>query len=729
MSIFNYFNHLNLSQGQETALAKLESFLTSHEQVFMLKGYAGSGKTTILKGLVEYLGSTKQNLALMAPTGRAAKVIRERTGQEAFTVHKTIYSYEDLEDVNEGNSFFYYYKLRSDADVAGKIFIVDEASMLSDTKSEGEFFRFGTGFLLSDLISYTRVCEPNVNSKIIFVGDPCQLPPVNDNSSKAFEADYLKNKFNLTSVETEMKEVQRQGIESGILKAAANIRKSVTAGLFNSFNIKENEIDIFNPSYEIFLQKWETTPSPKVIIAYKNKTCLDLNLQIRNKLFGNPNSPIQKSDIVIMGGNNYAKGIFNGEFAVVNSVSESTISRTIPLRGKDPVTLTWRDVELVFPDTDSSNKIIKCKMIENFLYGDNYLTPEETQALYVDFTMRNKQLKPDTKEFKEAIIKDDYFNCIKLKYGYAVTCHKAQGGEWDNVFTIWDYDNREDFDCLIDKQISTGKQNASFYRWAYTAVTRASKTLYALNPPSFNSYSSMAFIDCEVQNSLNQLTGTQIQSEVISLDQELLNQLTEFKLVDENVLLQDHFIKVRHAARKQFIEVDKWEKINYEIRYTFKRENEIAVFKTHINGKNEFKNPIIPMLNLSPNSSFNDALSEILKSLPNVSIVRNTPEVVLSKIEFDCDIEEEYPFLKNLFDDLNYLFKDSGVIIESLEHQSYKERYTFTSNNEQAVIDFEYKKNGSFGRIVPLLKKCNSQKLLLQIQNKIELIKKEEYVS
>jgi len=141
MSIFNHFKNLNLSQGQETALTKLEAFLASPVQVFMLKGYAGSGKTTILKGLVEYLNAVEKDFALMAPTGRAAKVIREITGQEAVTIHKSIYSYEDMVEIEEGDSFYYYYKIQNNVDVSGKILIVDDASMLSDAKSEGELFR------------------------------------------------------------------------------------------------------------------------------------------------------------------------------------------------------------------------------------------------------------------------------------------------------------------------------------------------------------------------------------------------------------------------------------------------------------------------------------------------------------------------------------------------------------------------------------------------------------
>lgn len=727
MSIFNHFKHLNLSPGQETALTKLEAFLDSPVQVFMLKGYAGSGKTTILKGLVEYLKAVEKDFALMAPTGRAAKVIREKTRQEAFTIHKCIYSCEDMVEIEEGDSFYYYYKIRNNVDVAGKIFIVDEASMLSDAKSEGEFFRFGSSHLLSDLISYTRVAHENVKSKIIFVGDPCQLPPVGDNSSKAFEAAYLNDKFTLSSAETEMKEVKRQGGESGILKAAAKIRKSISARFFNDFNLRSNGNDILNPSYETFLDTWQQAASPKIIIASKNKTCLDLNLQIRERRFGNADLPVKKSDIVIMGGNNYRKGVFNGEFAVINEVSDIVTQRTIALRGKNPVTLYWRNVELVFPDAESNNKIVKGKMLENFLYGDNYLKPEETQALYVDFTTRHKGLKPRTKEFKEAIMQDEYFNCLLMKYGYAVTCYKAQGGEWDNVFTIWDNDNAEGFDCFTDRQRRAGKTNRDFYRWAYTAITRASKTLYALNPPFFNSYSAMAFLDVTVVNALNELTGHQLQSEEISLDNEMLQQLSQFNLLEEPIQLQDHFIKVRHAVRKQYIKVIGWEKIGYEIRYSFMREQVRAVFKTFVNSKYEFRNAISPMPNLSPNIVFNNSIAEILNHLPNVSIKRNTAETIISQIEFDFELEEEFPFTRSLYDDLVLLFKERDIAIDDIEHQQYKERYTFKRNQELAVLDFEYKKNGFFGRVVPIQNHTNSQVLISDIQAVLLTFKQEEY--
>jgi len=239
----------------------------------------------------------------------------------------------------------------------------------------------------------------------------------------------------------------------------------------------------------------------------------------------------------------------------------------------------------------------------------------------------------------------------------------------------------------------------------------------------------MAFLEVKVLNALSELTGNQVQTEEISLDNEILQQFSVLKLLEQSVQLQDHFIKVRQAVRKQYIEIVGWEKIGYEIRYTFIREQEKAVFRTYINGQNEFRKPFASMPNLSPNSSFNIALTEILNHLPNVSIKRNTAETIISQIEFDFELEEEFPFTRSLFDDLVLLFKETDITIDGIEHQQYKERYTFKQNNETAVVDFEYKKNGFFGRVVPIQNMTNSHSLLTSIQNALQTFKKEEYAS
>jgi hypothetical protein len=372
--------------------------------------------------------------------------------------------------------------------------------------------------------------------------------------------------------------------------------------------------------------------------------------------------------------------------------------------------------------------VVKGMMLENFLYGANFLKPEEMQALYVDFTIRHKELKPKTKEFSEALMQDEYFNCLQMKYGYAVTCHKAQGGEWDNVFTVWDNDILEGFNCYSDTQRRAGKTNQDFYRWAYTAITRASKKLYALNPPFFNSYSHMTFLDATVSSALNDLKGIEVKAEEIQLDNEWIQKLEAFNLLEQPISIQDHFINSSLELEKKDAEIIAWQKLGYEIRYTVKRDQEKAVFKTYINAKNEFKNSFSSIPNLSLNSKFNNELSEIFNHLPSKSINRNTTTDILSKIEFDVEFEEKYPFTIDLFDDLEFVLKESAITIFAIQHLYYKERYTFKRNQDAAVLDFEYNKDGFFGRIVPIQNKTTNQSLLASIQTAVKKLK-EEYAS
>lgn len=720
MSILTHFKHLTLTSDQDNALRMLESFVNSNESLFMLKGYAGSGKTTILQGFVEYLGSIHQNYALMAPTGRAAKVLAEKTGKNASTIHRSIYSYSLLEDLesqdgdDESSSYVYYYKLANNI-TNDIIYIVDEASMISDNKSEGEFFRFGSGFLLTDLINFTHLGELNSRNKIIFVGDPCQLEPVGDATSRALDENYIEVKFGIKCKTAELKEVKRQNELSGILRMASKLRKSQSSGYFNDFDLTENGIDILNPAYETFLDTWQHTSGKKVIIAYKNKTCLDLNQRIRERLFGNGEIPLQKGDIVIMGANNYALGVFNGEFAVISGVDDILRVENVSIKKKvdkivetHVVTLKWRAVELVFPDAEEQGKIVKGQVLENFLYGDNYLHPDEMRALYVDFKIRHKDLKPRTEEFKLAIANDPYFRCLKIKYGYAVTCHKAQGGEWENVFTVWDYPST---------------RNKSFFRWAYTAVTRASKTLFAIDPPYFNSYSSMTVLDAAITGALKQLSGTDQQINDIEPDVLLMNQMDEFGLMEQPILIQDHFVGVRQTVRKYFIEISGWQKKNLEVFYTFEREGATAGFKTWINKESKFNGKFMKVPSLTNNETFAAEVEDLIRIIPNVILKRNTADTVLSKVEFDIDVEEQFPFTRNLFDDLKKQLEGTLIGISDINHFQYRERYTFIRNQENAVIDFEYNKNGFFGRVIPVINQTDSKRLLLDIFDKVNLLK------
>ncbi len=735
MNIVNHFQHINLTADQRIALEKLHSFLESDERVFVLQGYAGSGKTTLLKGFVEYLQSLEKKYQLMAPTGRAAKVINQKTGFEASTIHKGIYSFDELQEIeqtdDENNiSFLYQYKIRNNPEVHSSVLIVDEASMVSDIFAQAEFFRFGSGHLLRDLFTYARIEQPHTTSKVVFIGDPAQLPPIGMKFSPALSPDYLKDKYYLQASVVEMKEVKRQDTNNGILHAATKIRQCLTSGFFTDFDLRENQRDIFNPAYHKYLETYKAKEKEKVIICYKNKTAQDLNAQIRKDKFID-DLPIQISDTVMIGGNNYLLGIMNGEFAVVAETSPSVVNRTVIFKTKggntQSVRLTWRSVTLVLPDENNQPKTIRGHILENYLYGDSYLKPEEQRALYIDFKNRHPKLKKGTEEFKDAIAKDPYFNCILLKYGYAVTCHKAQGGEWPSAFVFWDIGTHNNFNFYESEHNRSGKTNSEFYRWAYTAVTRASKQLFCINPPCFSSFSGMTFVDANVQKAFNELTGQTAAAVEIDIN-EVLPDLEKHSLADAPLTIQDHFIYRWYHLRKHYIDIVGWHRVGYEIRYQFKREDKTAGIKYSVNGKNQFNKTFLQKLpGLTNSDELFESILNILESSAEIMVNRNNAEGILTKVEFDVSTEEEKPFLKNLYNQIcKSLSPDE--IISDLQHLEYRERYTIEKYGSACVFDFIYDSNGFFSRVLPLENKCKSKELISKFKELVNNLKSADYV-
>lgn len=734
MNLFDYFQHLILTDDQRNALEKLYDFLQGDEQVFILQGYAGSGKTTLLKGFVAYLQSIERRYQLMAPTGRAAKVINQKTGLFATTVHKGIYSFADLQEVDakeegEEGSFFYQYKLWNNPMVHGSVLIVDEASMVGDNYSEGDFFRFGSGHLLTDLITYSRIMETDTKGKIIFIGDHAQLPPIGNSFSPALDADYLKEKFKLNVSQAEMKEVKRQDADNGILHAATKIRRCLTSGYFTDFDLKENNKDIFNPTYQDYLEQYKSVESTKVIICYKNKTALALNRSIRLDKFGS-DLPIQPTDTVIIGNNNYQAGIMNGEFGVVAEVSPSVETRVVSFRknGGRSVTvkLTWRFITLILQDEDNQLNRVSRYCLDNYLYGDNDLLPDERMALYIDFKNRHPELKKGTDEFKEALSSDPYARCILLKFGYAVTCHKAQGGEWSNAFVFWDRGVKTDFNFYEGAQDRVGKTNVDFYRWAYTAVTRASKRLYCINPPFFTSFTGMVYVEPEVQRAFNELTAAPEEMVEIDFD-EMLPVLERFNLSDAPTPIQDHFIKLWYYFQKQYIDISGWERIGYEIRYHFRRGDETAAYIFWVNGKNDFKANFNMMTKQTNSKVLAETIAGLLVQPMPLTVKRNSVAAILSKVSFDLQLEEKMPFLGVLYNQLCRLLQKDEAITD-IEHLEWKERYTFEKDGEKCVCDFQYNKSGFFGNVTPLPKRCAGETLPGRIREIVNKIKEGDYV-
>lgn len=504
MKIFDHFQHINLTNDQRQALEKLHAFLESDERIFILQGYAGSGKTTLLKGFVEYLESLKKKYQLMAPTGRAAKVIREKTNKEATTIHRGIYNFASLDTIEAENelveeqSYHYVFPINQISEDQN-ILIIDEASMVSSKESKHELFTFGTGFLLNDLLTYAKISTSN--NKLIFVGDPAQLPPVGDNKSLALDPDYFISDLNLCTKTAELTEVVRQN-DNLILKNAEKIRNLIFSENRNElkFDYDAESFVQSNPNdfYEHFA---DTFPTPKVgdgvIIAYSNGQCFHNNIAIREKLFPNQKDLVV-GDIILINNNNYhtyGTEIFNGDLAQVVEVNPDTISQSAPVmidkNGKKEriiISLRFKWIKIRLPHFSED---ISCLIHYDLLNSVNRdLSIDEMKAVYINFLIRFNEKQKERKEkglhsykigseeFKNTLKSDPFFNALKIKYGYSITCHKSQGGEWEKVFV--DYSGRVSL-------------KTEPLKWCYTATTRARESVICLNAPNFGVFSQLNF--------------------------------------------------------------------------------------------------------------------------------------------------------------------------------------------------------------------------------------------
>lgn len=471
---------MELTILQNKVFEQIKAFLNSDASVFILRGYAGTGKTTMVKVIADYIKQSRQ-LAMMAPTGRAARVLATKTGHKAVTIHKAIYAKAHIEpkkvkDIAE-SEYKFAFPINESENGGNIVAIVDEASMVCSRKIEHELFIFGTDNLMEDLLTFVR---PNFGGKVIFVGDPAQLPPVGESVSNALRAEYFKEK-GLKVVEAELTEVLRQKGDSVILKNAMMIRDLLQKDKRNQLVFEEQKDDVEMVPSEQFLDKYlkyrkESGRHDSVIICYSNKSANRYNRDIRKSLYGG-DVPLRENDILLITQNNYRLNRMNGEFVPVLSVGART-QQSAPVYAqiggkRQRIVITLNFIQVTVPDGDGNPML--CMLLEDLLTSDKAtISIDENRALYINFCMRHPSLKQGTQVFADALLNDEYYNAIRAKYGYAVTGHKCQGGEWGKVFV--DYTDR------------TGLDDDSL-RWAYTATTRAQKTLYVSNLPHITPFS------------------------------------------------------------------------------------------------------------------------------------------------------------------------------------------------------------------------------------------------
>ncbi|MBQ7490178.1 MAG: AAA family ATPase [Bacteroidales bacterium] len=447
------------TKGQTSAMQLLADFVESQSEehpLFILKGYAGTGKTSLISSLVKTLGALHKNTVLLAPTGRAAKVFSVYANRKAYTIHKYLYR------VQSKNGFLRF--VRKPNKTPNTIFIVDEVSMISDSPSEG---LADARSLLDDLISF--VFEQK-NCKLLFIGDDAQLPPVNCVESPALDYEYMQRNFNVNITTHQLKEVVRQALNSGILNNANALRSKLTDDDFSLplFNL-ENSIDVRRINGNELTDEYATlyselSPEAIVTITRSNKRAYLFNQEIRNRIFYHENE-ISTGDFIMAVKNNYywldetseAGFIANGDIMEIMS-----INKTQELYGFRFADITARLCDYRdYPTVDI--KII----LESLQSEGPSMSGEQNNALYQAVAEDYADIADKRKRYM-AIKNDPFLNAVQIKFSYALTCHKTQGGQWKVIFI----DQGFIPETGLDKE---------YLRWLYTALTRATRKVYLIN--------------------------------------------------------------------------------------------------------------------------------------------------------------------------------------------------------------------------------------------------------
>lgn len=455
--------------SQEEAAKKLSHFMLAagDKPAFILRGYAGTGKTSIVSALVRVMKKIERNVVLLAPTGRAAKVFSAMSGEPAYTIHKVIYRRQSFQ--GEGTKFSLGYNK-----TAGTLFIVDEASMIS--LSDGGSSIFGTGMLLNDLLQYVY---GSPSCRLLLVGDTAQLPPVGEVESPALRRDVMES-FGLEVDEADLTEVVRQTKGSDVLAAATRLRTLLGEGFEGMPKITvhpKGEVR-YMPGDEL-IEALVTAyddygTDDTIIITRSNKRANLFNDGIRARIFDREDF-LTRGDNVMVVKNNYfwaakmQKELSEGEHLPFDFIANGDTAEVVSMHNvHEQYGFHFADVILRFPDYDDTE--LSCRVLLDTLHSESpSLTREESQRLY-EGVLEDYMHIPGKKERMKQLQEDPYYNAIQLKYAYAVTCHKAQGGQWSRVFLDQGY-------------VAPEMMDASYLRWLYTAFTRTTGLLFLINWP------------------------------------------------------------------------------------------------------------------------------------------------------------------------------------------------------------------------------------------------------
>lgn len=455
------------TNSQRQAAETFAEFLldSRSSNLFLLKGYAGTGKTTTINACVSTIERLGIKAVLIASTGRAAKTLKSITEHSTSTIHKLIYR------IDEVDSEMTRFALSRNKDT-NTLFIVDEASMISGDR---DFSEFGSGNLLEDLMCFVY---SNENCKLMIVGDTAQLPPVGSDLSNALEKDKLSLEYGMNVFEVTLTDVVRQQKKSGILHNATLLRNLIDE--YSSPSNNEEipvELELKNFSDIIALDGSELIDNIDdsyrkygiencLAVCLSNKTALRYNIGIRQRVL-DYEEPLVKGERLIVCKNNY---FYTDKVKKNNFIANGNIIEVQRIRKRQNMyELEYSDVEIFMPDSEDEKKV---KLLISSLFDEKpQLSYDDRKKLFNIISQDYPHLINNKKALWRKIKQNEYWNALEVKYGYAVTAHKSQGGQWQCVF--------------IDMgALSYFPLNRAMVRWLYTAITRSTEKVYLVNCPN-----------------------------------------------------------------------------------------------------------------------------------------------------------------------------------------------------------------------------------------------------
>ncbi len=451
------------TSDQKKVLVHLEAFENSLKKnpVYILKGYAGTGKTSLVSAYVKALHKLKKPFVLLTPTGRAAKVLSQYTGFKAHTIHRFIYRI--FTSPNGSHRLIPAKNIMQNT-----VFVVDEASMINDNSQPGDAL-FSSRNLLDDLLHFVFSGK---NNKLVLSGDVAQLPPVGLDISPALNLEYIKSIISISGYVFEMKEVMRQSLDSGILTTATALRKKIsTTGieppLFNPRQFKSDIVRIDNGyDLEELLQETFSTHhlSNGIVVCHTNKRANLFNRQIRSHILQRENR-IEGGDLLMVVKNNY---YWLDERSKAGFVANGDMVRIVRIKKQEEkYGFTFADAEIEMLDYPDEKEVEVKLLLDTINIDGAGLSDTDRRRLFERVEQDYAPIPQRQKRIEE-VGKDPFYNALHVKFAYAMTCHKTQGGQWPVVIVDQGY--------LADEMINT-----EYLRWLYTAITRSTEKVFLVN--------------------------------------------------------------------------------------------------------------------------------------------------------------------------------------------------------------------------------------------------------